>query len=107
MKREFDPLEPSLRNGQIPTGESWIVEKEENYGELTVMENGVANVRKVPSVGDWREFYANVRDAILGKARLLVTSQQILDVMVALELGLESNGKRCAVEWRAVEADRG
>ncbi len=107
VKREFDPLEPSLRNGQIPTGESWIVEKEENYGELTVMENGVANVRKVPSVGDWREFYANVRDAILGKARLLVTSQQILDVMVALELGLESNGKRCAVEWRAVEADRG
>ncbi len=30
LKREFDPLEPNLRNGQIPTGASWVVEKEEN-----------------------------------------------------------------------------
>lgn len=104
LKREFDPLEPNLRNGQIPTGASWVVEKEENWGELTLVENGNVTVRKVPSNGDWREFYANVRDAILGKAPLLVTPQQALDVMVALDLALESNGKHCTVPWRQIEA---
>ncbi len=103
LKREFDPLEPNLRNGQIPIGPSWVVEKEENYGELTLIENGNTTVRKIASIGDWREFYANVRDAILGKAPLLVTPQQILNVMVALELALESNSKRCTVPWRHIE----
>jgi len=103
LKREFDPLEPNLRNGQIPTGPSWVVEKPENFGELTVMENGNNITRKIPSMGDWREFYANVRDAILGKAPLLVTPQQILDVMVVLELTLESSSKRCAIPWRHLE----
>lgn len=103
LKREFDPLEPSLRNGQIPAGPSWVVEQEENWGELTTIENGNTTVRKIPSNGDWREFYANVRDAILGKAPLLVIPQQILDVMVALERALESNSKRCSVPWRHVE----
>jgi scyllo-inositol 2-dehydrogenase (NADP+) len=102
LKREFDPLEPKLRNGQIPTGESWVVEKEEDYGELTLIENGTATTRKVPSIGDWREFYANIRDAILGKAQLLVTPQQMLNVMVALELSLESNSQRRALPWRHV-----
>lgn len=104
LKREFDPLEPNLRNGQIPGGPSWVVEKPENYGELTVMENGTATTRKVPSIGDWREFYANVRDAIVGHVPLLVTHQQILNVMVALESALESNSRRCALPWRHVQA---
>jgi predicted dehydrogenase len=104
LKREFDPLEPNLRNGQIPSGPSWVVEREENWGELTLVENGNVSVRKVPSIGDWREFYANVRDAILGKAPLLVTPQQALDVMVALDLALESDAKHCTVPWRHLEA---
>jgi scyllo-inositol 2-dehydrogenase (NADP+) len=103
LKREFDPLEPTLRNGQVPTGPSWVVEKEENYGELTLIENGNATTHKIPSKGDWREFYANVRDAILNKAPLLVTPQQALNVMVVLELTLESNSQRRTLPWR----DRG
>jgi scyllo-inositol 2-dehydrogenase (NADP+) len=104
LKREFDPLEPTLREGKIPTGPSWVVEKEENFGELTLVENGVTTTRKIPSNGDWREFYANVRDAIRGTASLLVTPQQALNVMVALELALESSSKRCAIPWRSVTA---
>ena len=100
LKRAFDPLEPTLREGKIPTGPSWVVEKEENFGELTLVENGVTTTRKIPSTGDWREFYANVRDAILGTASLLVTPQQALHVMVALELAVESSSKRCAIPWR-------
>ncbi|HUN62089.1 MAG TPA: Gfo/Idh/MocA family oxidoreductase [Candidatus Sulfotelmatobacter sp.] len=102
LKREFDPLEPNLRDGKIPTGPSWVVEKEENFGELTLVENGVTTTRKIPSTGDWREFYANVRDAILGAAPLLITPQQALNVMIALELTLESSAKRCAIPWRQI-----
>jgi len=102
LKRDFDPLEPTLRSGQVPAGDSWLLEREENWGELTVRENGQLTTRRVASIGDWRDFYANVRDAILGRAPLLVTHQQILDVMVALELALESSSKRCAVPWRNV-----
>ncbi|HXY01667.1 MAG TPA: Gfo/Idh/MocA family oxidoreductase [Candidatus Limnocylindrales bacterium] len=102
FKREFDPLEPALRAGQVPAGNSWVLEKEENWGELTVQENGQLTTRRVPSTGDWREFYANVRDAIFGRAPLLVTHQQILDVMVALELALESSSKRCTLPWRTI-----
>jgi scyllo-inositol 2-dehydrogenase (NADP+) len=103
LKREFDPLEPNLRAGLVPSGPSWVVEKEENWGELTLVENGITTQRKIPSTGDWREFYANVRDAILGKAPLLVMPQQVLDVMLALELALESNSKRATIPWRYVE----
>jgi len=56
--------------------------------------------RKLPPEGDWREFYANVRDALW--APLLVTPPQALDVMVALELALESSSRRCTVAWRDV-----
>jgi scyllo-inositol 2-dehydrogenase (NADP+) len=104
LKREFDPLESTLRSGQIPAGASWVVEKEENFGEVTLIEDGKDTRHKVPSIGDWREFYANIRDAILDKAPLLVTPQQILDVMVALELALKSSSERSAIPWRRVEA---
>jgi scyllo-inositol 2-dehydrogenase (NADP+) len=103
LKKDFDPLENSLRNGVVPKGESWVLEREENWAELMRIEDGQSRQMKVPPKGDWREFYANVRDAILGRAALLVTPQQVLDVMVALELTLESSGKRCAVAWRDVE----
>ena len=102
VKREFDPLENSLRHGAVPQGDSWVLEKEENWGELTIAEDGAIRTSKVTSQGDWRGFYANVRDALLGKAALLVTPQQALDVMAALELAAESNAKRCAVPWRDV-----
>ena len=102
LKREFDPLEPTLRNGEIPAGPSWVVEKPENYGELTLIENGNTTTRKIPSTGDWREFYANIRDAILHKAPLLITPQQILNVMQSLELTLESSSQHRTIPWRQV-----
>jgi scyllo-inositol 2-dehydrogenase (NADP+) len=104
VKAAFDPLENSLRNGTVPQGDSWVLEKEENWGELTIAEAGGMRNWRVPSQGDWREFYANVRDALSGHAPLLVTPQQALDVMVALELAVESNAKRCEVPWRDVAA---
>jgi scyllo-inositol 2-dehydrogenase (NADP+) len=103
LKRTFDPLENSLRNAQIPQGDSWVLETQENWGEVTLVENDKATTHRVPSAGDWREFYANVRDAILGKAALEVTPQHALDVMVAIELAMESSDKRTTVHWRNIQ----
>jgi len=93
----------ALRNGHVPADGSWVLEKEENWGELALVDADATTNRKVPSIGDWREFYSNVRDAILGKAPLLVTPQQALDVMIALELALESNKNCATVPWSSIQ----
>ena len=104
LKRYFDPLELTLRAGHIPQSDNWALEKEENWGELTLVKDGRTTTRRVPSIGDWRDFYANVRDAILGVAPILVTPQQILNVMVAMELAIQSSQERRTVPWRHFNA---
>jgi scyllo-inositol 2-dehydrogenase (NADP+) len=104
LKRDFDPLEPTLRLGDIPKpGDSWMLEREENWGELTNAEGDARTTRRVPSVGDWRDFYANVRDVILGQAHPQVTLQQALDVMQALKLAQESHEKSVTVLWQRIQ----
>jgi scyllo-inositol 2-dehydrogenase (NADP+) len=103
LKRDFDPLEMALRNGHLPAGGSWLLEKEENWGELTLADGDATTTSRVPSIGDWREFYSNVRDAILGKVPLLVTTEQALDVMIALELAIESNKNCASVPWSSIQ----
>jgi scyllo-inositol 2-dehydrogenase (NADP+) len=99
----FDPLESVLRTRTPGPGESWMLEKPENFGEVTQVDGERVKKWKVESFGDWRDFYANVRDAILGKTALQVTPEQALRVMVGLELVRESSERRCSVMWREVE----
>lgn len=102
-KKDFDPLEMALRTAAPKAGESWQLEKPENFGELTVVHGEETNRRKIPSFGDWREFYANVRDVVLDRQKpLLVTPEEALDVMVGLQLARESSDKKASVEWRGV-----
>ena len=100
LKKEFDPLESVLRTRTPGPGEPWMLEKPENFGEVAQADGENVRKWKVESFGDWRDFYANVRDAILGKAELQVTPEQALRVMVGLELVRESSLKRCSVAWR-------
>ena len=103
LKKEFDPLESALRAGALGPSESWMLEKPENFGEVTLVDGERTEKRKVPSFGDWREFYANVRDCLMGKAKLLVTPVQALQVMVAMELARESSEEGCSIEWRELK----
>jgi hypothetical protein len=66
---------------------------------LTLVKDGQTTTRKVTSVGDWREFYANVRDVLLDKAEPLVTPPQVLDVMLTLELAKVSSKQQKVVVW--------
>jgi len=99
IKKKFDPLEPTLRSGAVPAEDTWVIERKEHFAELVVIGDGQTTTRKVPSVGDWRDFYANVRDVLLNKTELLVTPQQVLDVMLTLELAKESSRHQRFVAW--------
>jgi scyllo-inositol 2-dehydrogenase (NADP+) len=101
FKQTFDPQENNLRRGYIPKDAPWGAETEENWGVLTLADAaGASTQRRIPShTGDYRDYYANVRDVLLGQATPVVTSEQALDVMRALELARESSSKRCTIPW--------
>lgn len=100
VKQTFDPQEMNLRSGNIPKDKAWGAEPEENWGVLTLAEGETFTERHIPSAAcDYRDFYANVRDAILGRAKPAVTPEWALDVMRLLELARESSERRCTIPW--------
>jgi len=100
VKQSFDPQEMNLRRGYIPADTAWGHEPEENWGVLTIPAGDVFEHRRIPSAScDYRDYYANVRDAILGLAELAVTPEWSLDVMRLLELVRASSQKRCTIPW--------
>jgi scyllo-inositol 2-dehydrogenase (NADP+) len=100
VKQTFDPQEMNLRRGYIPADKPWGFEPEENWGVLTVPAGDSFEQRRIPSATcDYRDYYANVRDAILGCAAPAVTPEYALHVMRVLELARESSQKRCTILW--------
>jgi predicted dehydrogenase len=100
FKQSFDPQEINLRHGHIPENGPWGGEPQEDWGVLTTMENDMVIKRSVPSAtSDYRDYYANLRDAILGCATLAVTPEHALDVMRVLEMAQESSRTRCTIPW--------
>ncbi len=98
FKQSFDPQENNLRRGEIPKDAPWGAEPEKDWGVLTLRDGEKATQRRIPSsTGDYRDYYANVRDAILGKAELAVTPEWGLGIMRVLELARESSRKRCTM----------
>jgi predicted dehydrogenase len=95
FKQSFDPQEMNLRRGFIPTDSPWGAEPEENWGVLTVPSGDTFTERRIPSAAcDYRDYYANVRDAILGNAKLAVTPEWSLDVMRLILQARESSELR-------------
>jgi scyllo-inositol 2-dehydrogenase (NADP+) len=104
VKHAFDAQEPKLRAGRIPWSETPSEsEQEENSGLLTlVKDNGSTTEQLVPPVpSDYRGYYANIRDALLGTVEPAVTPQHALNVMRILEVARESNARRCTIPWRS------
>jgi scyllo-inositol 2-dehydrogenase (NADP+) len=100
VKQAFDPQEMNLRQGTIPEGKPWGYEPEESWGVLTVPKGDLFEQRRIPSAScDYRDYYANVRDALLGRATPAVTPEYALNVMRILELARESSQKRCTIPW--------
>lgn len=105
VKYGMDPQEARLRGESIPRGfdwgADWGVEQAELWGTLSLV--GEPS-RKIPTErGDYRGFYANVRDAIEKKALPEVTPEQALRTMRAIVLAHKSSCERRTVEWSEEE----
>jgi len=101
VKYGMDPQEARLRGENCPTGTDWGpdwgVEAEELWGTLSVV--GEPTVKVKTERGDYRGFYANVRDAIEKKVALEVTPEQALRTMRAVILAHKSSRERRTVAW--------
>jgi scyllo-inositol 2-dehydrogenase (NADP+) len=96
----LDPQEDAL--GKITKIEdaSWGQEPNERWGTLSVDADGSLNTRPEPSAtGDYRLFYAGVRDVLLGNATApLVTPTEAWRVARVLEWAKESSEKQRDIE---------
>jgi scyllo-inositol 2-dehydrogenase (NADP+) len=112
VKHGLDPQEAALLAGARPeelgSAKVWLEEAESAWGTLTVAADPAepANLdrSKVESeVGDYRQFYANVRDAIRGDAGLIVSPEDGYRTIRLLELALEASdrGHTLPVEFAA------
>ncbi|MGZ4787187.1 MAG: oxidoreductase [Terriglobales bacterium] len=96
VKFGIDPQEEALKSGRSPNEPHWDEEPAENYGKL-ITPKGTSTIPAIPS--SFTHYYENVRDAILGRAPMAVTHEQILNVMRGLELAVHSSKKRCTLQW--------
>ena len=100
LKHGLDPQEALLREGKVPTNSSWGEESPEAWGTIYRAENHAVPEERVPTLpGDYRRYYENVRDALLGKADVIVTPQQALHVMRVLDLAQRSSQERRVLPW--------
>ncbi|HEY1659135.1 MAG TPA: Gfo/Idh/MocA family oxidoreductase [Candidatus Sulfotelmatobacter sp.] len=101
VKYGMDPQEARLRGENCPQGTDWGadwgVEAEELWGTLSVVGDPAVKVRT--DRGDYRGFYANLRDAIEKNAPLDVTPEQALRTMRAIVLAHKSSREKRTVRW--------
>ncbi|NYF79977.1 Gfo/Idh/MocA family oxidoreductase [Granulicella arctica] len=105
----LDPQEPALVGGAKvpPMGMGdWLPESKEAWGTLTVAPDPADPGTLTRTVveterGDYRGYYASVRDAILGVAPLAVPAEDGFRVVRLLEIARESSaaGKTLPVEF--------
>lgn len=91
-----------MRTGDIFHSTPWGDDAEELWGVLTEDVSGRPVSIRIPTEpGDYRGYYANVRDALLGFARLEVQPVEAWRTMRILEAALESSERGCVLncDW--------
>ena len=101
LKFGMDPQEERLRTGNFPRGTNWPAdwgtEPEAAWGTLSLVGQPPKKVKT--EAGDYRGFYANVRDAIEKGAPLDVSPEHAIRVMRAVLLAHKSSRERRTVKW--------
>jgi predicted dehydrogenase len=101
VKFGMDPQEEILRSPKCPDGldwgEDWGLEPEARWGILSRVNGDTTKIRT--ERGDYRGFYANVRDAIEKGAPLDVPPEQFLRTQRALVLAHKSSREKRVVQW--------
>ena len=102
VKNGVDPQEAALNKVTHIDDAAWGQEPVANWGVLHVGIEGGSVTRPVPALtGDYRLYYAGIRDALLGKAPAPVTGIDGWRVARVLEWAAESSEKRCEIvcDW--------
>jgi predicted dehydrogenase len=91
----LDPQEAALNKITRIDNPAWGQEAPRDWGTLTVDVDDCVVTRPVsPTPGDYRLFYAGVRDALLGKSHVPVPARAAWRVARLLEFAAESSEKR-------------
>jgi len=107
VKHGVDPQEPAIVSGAKvpPLGDPtpWLPEPESAWGIVTHAANPAdpAALTRTPYPtipGDYRQFYANVRDAILGICPLAISAEDGYRVIRLLELARISSARRMTLD---------
>jgi scyllo-inositol 2-dehydrogenase (NADP+) len=105
-KTGLDPQEAALIKGTLPpplgSPQPWFPEPESAWGTLTLATKRTEPVEYArtpyPTVpGDYRRFYANVRDAVRSAAPLAIPAEDGFRTIRLLELALQSSQERRTV----------
>ncbi len=93
LKHGLDAQEDQLRAGMVPGMPGWGVDP--RSGEVVQERDGrlITEIAHAEA-GDYRAYYAGMRDAILQGGPVPVTPQQALEVMQLIELGIRSSEER-------------
>ena len=99
VKYGLDVQEALLDAGAIPQGDDWGREPENIWGTINTEYKGVKIQGKIESEhGDYRDYFANLRDAIWGKAEIEVKPEEARNVIRIIELAYQSNAEKRTVE---------
>jgi scyllo-inositol 2-dehydrogenase (NADP+) len=102
VKNGVDPQEAALNKITRITDSAWGQDPAAKWGVLHVGIDGGSVSRPVPALpGDYRLYYAGIRDALLGKAPAPVAGVDAWRVARVLEWAAESSEKHCeiACDW--------
>jgi scyllo-inositol 2-dehydrogenase (NADP+) len=102
VKNGVEPQEAALSKITRIDDRNWGQELAANWGVLHVGIDGGAVSRPVPALrGDYRLYYAGIRDALLGITPAPVTGVDAWRVARVLELAAQSSAERCEIpcDW--------
>lgn len=102
LKTGFDRQESQLLAGMPPGAAGWG----EDPDGLQLFEGEAPPHRISPPAGDYRHYYAGIRDAIAGSAPNPVPPTQALAVMAVLDAAITSNHERREVALPLTGAER-
>lgn len=102
-KDNLDPQEDALRAGDLFQSSPWGVDPESTWGSVMTLgaDNAIQHTRVPTLAGDYRGFYRNLRDSLLGKASQAVTLVDAWRTLRLLEWARESSERRAAIacDW--------
>lgn len=90
VKHGVDPQEDALRAGARPGGEDWGVDPLPGDLKVVAVENWVRDSSVPNRRGSYVDYYAAVRDAILGRGPNPVPPEEAVALMELLDLGARS-----------------